>query len=69
MRSHLLAAPEGRWRDLIQILSKQAIPIHNVTPAKAGVHPEMFSASESVSDYLRMDSGLRRNDTVVTHPK
>jgi hypothetical protein len=32
-----------------------------VTPAKAGVHPEICG----LLIHLRMDSGLRRNDTVV----
>ena len=40
----------------------QCVHNHGVIPAKAGIHPAMFPRSEQVDD-LRMDSGLRRNDT------
>jgi len=39
-------------------------PTHGVTPAKAGVQPEVDARITSGGAYLRMDSGLRRNDPV-----
>ena len=42
-------------------MTRFTLNILGITPAKAGVHPEI-----SVSDtHLRMDSGLRRNDAMV----
>jgi len=38
--------------------------IHRVIPAKAGIHPEVDPARTSGGDYLRLDPGVRRDDSV-----
>jgi hypothetical protein len=38
--------------------------VRGVIPAKAGIHPEVHPRPAKLS-YLKMDSGLRRNDTVI----
>ena len=36
----------------------------DVIPAQAGIHPEVYPTSSGCCICLKMDSGLRRNDTV-----